>query len=79
MSHYDERPDDLIQDTKDFLKSDYGQHIVSTLEEVAVGHLAKADNMECPYPERYLAKHSAIKEVLDLIHSPLDDSTPSHG
>lgn len=79
MSHYDERPEDLITDTKAFLKSDYGQYIVSTLQETAEGHLARADNMEVPYPERYLAKHSATKEVLDLIHSPLDDDTPSHG
>lgn len=79
MSHYEERPDDLVQDAKDFLKSGYGQYIVSILEDKAVGYLANADNVECPYPERYLAKHSALKEVLDLIHSPLDGNTPTHG
>lgn len=79
MSHYLDSPKDLIQDTKDFLKSDYGKYIISTLEDTAKGHLANADNMECPYPERYLAKHSSLKEVLDQIYSPLDDDTPSHG
>jgi hypothetical protein len=79
MSQYLDKPEDLLQDTKNFLNSEYGQYIVSTLEDTANGHLANADNMECPYPERYLAKHSAIKEVLDLIKSPLDDDTPSQG
>lgn len=79
MSHYDDKPEDLLQDTKAFLKSDYGQYITSILEEKALGYLANADNIEIAYPERYLAKHSAVKEVLDLIHSPLDDNTPSLG
>lgn len=79
MSHYEDRPEDLLQDTKNFLNSDYGKYIVSTLEETAQGHLAGACNMKDPYPERYAAKYSALKEVLDLINSPLDDSTPTHG
>lgn len=68
---YDDRPKDLTQDTQAFLNSEYGKHIVSTLEDMSVGYLAVADNMECPYPERYLAKHSAVKEVLDLIKQPI--------
>lgn len=79
MSHYDDKPDDLIQDTKDFLKSDYGKHIVSTLQETAQGHLAEVANIKAEHPDRYAAKYSAYKEVLDLIHSPLDDHTPSLG
>lgn len=79
MSHYDDRPDDLIQDTKDFLKSDYGKHIVLTLKEMQEGFLSGAANMEANHPERYAAKYSALKEVIDLINSPLDDNTPTHG
>lgn len=79
MKPYLDRPQDVLQDTKDFLKSEYGQYIVSTLREKADGHLAGASNIENPYPERYAAKYSALKEVLDLIHSPLDDDTPSQG
>lgn len=78
MSRYPDKSDDLIQDTKNFLASEYGKYLVAILEEMAQGYLSGADNMECPYPERYLAKHSAVKEVLNLIQSPLDDSTPSH-
>lgn len=77
MSHYDDRPDDLVQDTKKLLASDLGKFLLPILEEKAAGYLALADDMERPYPERYLAKHSAVKEVLDLIYSPLDDNTPS--
>lgn len=76
---YEDKPDDLIQDTKDFLKSDYGQHIVSTLERMQEGYLSGAANIELPYPERHAAKYSALKEVCDLIYSPLDDNTPTHG
>lgn len=79
MSHYEDKPEDLIQDTKDFLKSDYGQHIVSTLQESAKGHLAKVADVAGEHPDRYAAKYSAYKEVLDLIHQPLDDDTPSLG
>lgn len=71
MNQYEDRPKDLIQDTEDFLKSDYGKYIVSILEETAKGHLAGACNMKDPYPERYAAKYSALKEVLDLINSPI--------
>lgn len=71
MSYYDDRPDELVQDTKNFLNSEYGKYVMSTLEEMAVGNLAKADNMEHPYPERYLAKHSAQKEVIGFIQSPI--------
>ena len=79
MSHYDSKPDDLIQDTKDFLKSDYGKHIVSTLEETAQGLLSNVADIKAEHPERYAAKYSAYKEVLDLIHQPLDDDIPSLG
>ena len=77
MSHYDDRPEDLRQDTKNFLNSEYGKYLLPILEDMAQGYLGYADNMEQPYPERYLAKHSALKEVLDLIQSPLGDNTPS--
>lgn len=77
MTHYDERPDDLIQDTKNFLKSDYGKHIMSILEDTAQGHLASAADVTIEHPERYAAKYSSLKEILDLIRSPLDDNTPA--
>lgn len=79
MSHYEDKPEDLVQNTKAFLDSDYGKHIVSTLEETAKGHLAKVADVTADHPERYAAKYSALKEVLELIHMPLDDDTPSHG
>jgi len=79
MSHYEDKPEDLVQDTKMFLNSDYGKHITTILKEKLEGHLAGAANIETPYPERHAAKYGAVKEVLDLIHSPLDDGTPTHG
>lgn len=71
MSNYLDKPEDVIQDTKDFLKSEYGKHIISTLEEKKEGYLSGAANIESPYPERYAAKYSALKEVIELINSPV--------
>jgi hypothetical protein len=79
MMHYEDKPEDLIQDTKSFLNSDYGKHIVSILESMKQGYLSGAANVELPHPERYAAKYSAFKEALDLIYSPLDENTPSQG
>lgn len=79
MNHYEDKPDDLIQDTKDFLKSDYGKHIVSILQEKATGYLSSVADISAEHPDRYAAKYSATKEVLDLMYSPLDDDTPSLG
>lgn len=79
MSHYDDRPEDLAQDTKSFLKSDYGKYLISTLQEMAKGYLTSTADIRIEHPERYAAKYSALKEALDLIYQPLDDDTPSLG
>jgi hypothetical protein len=79
MSYYDDKPDDLIQDTKNFLDSDYGKHIVTTLLETGKGDLSSVADIKAEHPDRYAAKYSALKEVLDLIYQPLDDHIPPHG
>lgn len=79
MSNYDKNPDELIQDTKEFVKSDYGQHIITTLQETAKGLLSNVADIKAEHPDRYAAKYSAYKEVLGLIYSPLDDDIPSLG
>lgn len=79
MSNYDEKPEDLIQDTKEFLKSEFGQHIMSTLEAKREGFLSSVANIKEEHPDRYAAKYSALKEVIEFIESPLDDDIPSHG
>lgn len=79
MSNYDEKPEDLIQDTKEFLKSEYGKHIMTTLKDMQEGLLSSMANINEPYTDRYAAKFSAMKEVIELVESPLDDDTPSHG
>lgn len=76
---YEDRPKDLIQDTKNFLQSDYGKHIVSILEAKQTGYLSNTADIQAKYPERYAAKYSAYKEVLELIYQPLDDDIPSLG
>jgi hypothetical protein len=79
MSDYVDRPKDIEHDRKEFVKGEYGVYILGILEEKAAGFLSHADNIDCPYPERYLAKHSAIKEVLNLFNQSSDDDTPTHG
>lgn len=68
-----------MHDTKEFLKSEYGQHIVSTLQATAKGHLAGVADISAEHPDRYAAKFSAVKEVLELIYQPLDDDIPPLG
>lgn len=71
MNYYDENPEQLSKDTRSFLSSNYGEYLMAIIEATADGHLSTARNMEHPYPDRYLAKNSAVKEVLDLIRQPL--------
>jgi len=70
---------DLQQDTKDFLGSQYGQYVTVTLSEIAEAYLSSAQNIEVEHPERYLAKYSAIKEVLTFINQPLDNDKSTRG
>lgn len=79
MSHYDTRPEDLITDTKSFLKSDFGQYVMGILADKQAGFLSQASNMAAEHPDRYLAKYIAVKEVVDLINSPLDDDISPRG
>jgi hypothetical protein len=79
MSYFDERPNDLVQDTKQFLESEYGKYLVGVIQDKCSGTLGAVADINVEHPERYAAKYSALKEVLDLIYSPLDDHTPSHG
>ncbi len=75
----DYKPEDLIHDTKQFLASQYGKHIMQILQEKQDGLLANVASVTTEHPERYAAKYSALKEVIDLINSPLVDDTPTHG
>lgn len=73
------KPDDLVQYTKAFIQSEYGSYLIDILQETAQGCLADVANIKTEHPDRYAAKYSAYKEVLELIHQPLEDSTPTHG
>jgi len=77
MNDYKEK--DLIEDTKQFLQSQYGKYIVEILTEKSKGLLSLAAVIDTPYPERYLAKHSGVQEALDLFYLPLDDDLRAHG
>lgn len=76
---YADRTEDLIQDTKVFLKSEFGAYVMETLSEMQKGFLSQASDMSNEHPDRYLAKYNALQEVLELIRQPLDDDTPLHG
>lgn len=71
MSKYIDRPEDITQDTKAFLKSEFGQYITTTLVEMQQALLSKASDMNEEHPDRYLAKYSAVQGVLDLINSSI--------
>lgn len=75
----DYKAEDLRQDTKQFVSSQLGSHILTTIEEMMRGELSAATDMSAIYPERHLARYSALEEVLDFIRQPLDDDTSPRG
>lgn len=79
MNPYSERLEDMRQDTKMFLESELGMHIMETLKTKLEGHLSNASDVSTEHPERHIAKYSAVKEIIEFIQSPLDDHTPTHG
>lgn len=79
MSHYDDRPEDLKVDTQNFITSDYGNYVMSTLEDMKQGILSNLTDMDAQYPGRYGAKYAMAQEIINFIKEPLDDDTPSRG
>lgn len=80
MSYYEDKPaDELAEDTKAFLESEYGKHLAGMLRDKARGYLLFTTDIDVEHPGRYAAKYAAIKEVWDLIHQPLDDDIPPLG
>jgi hypothetical protein len=79
MSHYEDKPDDLIQDTKNFLKSEYGVYLTGIINEKIDGYLSSAMQPQLARPDLPLGSYRGIKEIEDLIKSPLDDDTPTRG
>lgn len=79
MKPYEDKKKELVQDTKNFLSSEYGQFVMKTLQDMAAGYLVGTTNVSAKYPERYASRYAAIKEVIDFINSPLDDDTLARG
>lgn len=59
--------------TQFFLESEYGQYVMDTLTEMREGYLSGAEDPKSEYPIRHLDRAVAIKEVIKLINSPLED------
>lgn len=77
MSEY--KDEDLKQDSIQYMGSQLGIHHMSVLTAMQEGFLSQASSISEEHPDRYLAKYSAIKEVIEFLKSPLDDDTPSRG
>ena len=78
MSYYDDRADELRQDTKAFLKSEFGKYVMEILDAKEQGLLSSIMNIKNPYIDRSASELRAIKEVKELF-TPLDDNIPLHG
>lgn len=63
----------LRVEAKQFMQTDFGLMLVSTIEEKAEGYLAFARNANCQNPIRYLDRSSGLEEVLETIEQYLDD------
>jgi hypothetical protein len=77
MVYPDDRMKDLVQDAKAFASSEYGQYIKGILEQKAEGYLTSVGDVNVEHPERFAAKFGELKEVINLLFTPLDDDTPS--
>ena len=76
---YAERTKDLQQDTKEFLKTELGVHIIRTLQQKAEGELSSARRVNEPYADRYVQRYAAIQETIEFIREPLDDDISPRG
>lgn len=72
MSYLD-KPEDLLQDTKQFLKTEFGAYFMSTLKEMQANAISDASSVTQLNKEWHLAKYNAFQEVLNLIKQPLED------
>lgn len=77
MSDY--KPEALKRDTKAFVASPYGTYLLDILEGMERGALSGVADISTPYTDRYAARYSIVKEIIDCIRQPLDDDTPSRG
>ena len=63
--------ENLKRATAEFLDSKYGKYVMRTLEEMKDAFLSDAEtNRDAPL--RSLDKHTAIKEVIRFVRSPLE-------
>lgn len=77
--NYLDRPENVRVDTEQFLKTELGTHLMTTLDDMQTSFLKEATSVAQGSRDWYLAKHNAIQEVKDLILQPLDDDKPSRG
>jgi hypothetical protein len=67
----DYKLENLVEDTKQFLSSEYGIYLMQILEDTAQGHMSKAKNVQEQSPIRSLDRATAVMEVIQTIKSPL--------
>jgi hypothetical protein len=64
--------EELLLQTRNFLQSEYGQYIMTTLTEMHSGKLANAQSVATINPIRELDRAVGIKEVIEMLHSPME-------
>lgn len=78
MSYID-KPENILQDTKQFLRSELGSYLMGIFEDMRDGELASASSKAETNKEWCLAKYNAYQEVIQTILSPLEDDKPTRG
>lgn len=78
MTKFAEDSARIAQGALSYLRSDYGKYRMEILEGMIDGALSSATNPTEPYPDRYLARYAALKELKDSIQGDLESDTPSH-
>ena len=67
----------VANDALGYSRSEYGKYRMEILDGMIEGALSAATNPTQQFPDRYLARYTALKELKDSIISDLGSDTPS--
>lgn len=78
MNAYQNKPQQLAADAAHFVKSEYGKYRMDILDSMIEGALSAASSPLQQFPDRYIARYSALKELKESILSDFESDTPPH-
>lgn len=78
MKKYSEDTQRVANDALGFSRTEYGKYRMEILDGMIEGALSAAINPTQQFPDRYLARYAALKELKDSILGDLESNIPSY-